>query len=49
MDYQQILTIAENRLKEEFSYIIKDLKELISSCSTGVYIPAHRDHPFLPC
>ena len=35
MDYQQILAVAENRFKEEFSDIIKDLKDLISSGSTG--------------
>lgn len=35
MDYQRILTIAEDKLGNEFSYIVKDIKECIASGSTG--------------
>jgi len=35
MDYQHILAIAENKLKGKFDYIIKDIKNQISSGSTG--------------
>lgn len=35
MDYQRILTIAEDKLGNEFSYIVRDIKECIASGSTG--------------
>ncbi len=35
MDYQRILTTAEATLKNEYEYIVRDIKECISSGSTG--------------
>lgn len=40
MDYQHILALAEDKFKNEFSYIIEDIKISIASGSTGGEISA---------